>query len=110
MTWRELFIIKFCVHSFATKISKNSGYWEPDNYAVSLIVANGSNEEHLQTLTENIYELTIKYSIVLQVKWIPRHKNQKDALSKSYDFNDWETTDTQFNYLNRLWGPFTIDS
>ena len=39
-----------------------------------------------------------------------RHKNQiADALSKSYNFNDWETTDTLFDYLNSLWGPFTID-
>ena len=40
----------------------------------------------------------------------PIHKNQiADALNKTYDFDDWETTDTPFHYLNRLWGPFTID-
>ena len=39
-----------------------------------------------------------------------RHKNQiADALSKSYNFSDWETTDTLFHYLNSLWDPFTID-
>ena len=87
-----------------------SEYEIKQSSTASLIVAPGSNKEHLQTLAEDIYELTIKYSIVLQVKWIPRHKNQSaDALSKSYDFDDWETTDTLFNYLNRLWGPFTID-
>ena len=109
-TWRELFAIKFALHSFAPKISYKSIHWETDNCAASLIVASGSNKEHLQALAEDTYELTIEYSIVLQVKWIPRHKNQiADALSKSYDFDDWETTDTLFNYLNRLWGPFTID-
>ena len=87
-----------------------SVHWETDNYAAFLIVASGSNKEHLQALAEDIYELTIKHSIVLQVKWIPRHKSQiADALSKSYDFDDWETTDTLFHYLNSLWGPFTID-
>ena len=109
-TWRELLAIKFALHSFAPKISNKSVHWENDNYAASLTVASGCNKEHLQTLAEDIYELTIKYSIVLQVKWIPLHKNQiADALSKSYDFDDWETTDTLFHYLNRLWGPFTID-
>ena len=108
-TWRELFAIKL-LHSFASKISNNSVHWETDNYAASLIVASGSNKEHLQTLAEDIYELTIKYFIVLQVKWIPWHKKQiADALSKYYDFDDWETTDTLLHYLNRLWGPFTID-
>ena len=93
-----------------SEISIKSVHWKTDNYAAFLIVASGSNKEHLQALAEDIYELTIKHSIVLQVKWIPRHKNQiADALSKSYDFDDWEITDTLFHYLNSLWGPFTID-
>ena len=109
-TWRELFAIQFALHSFAPKISNKSVHWETDNYAASLIVASGSNTEHLQTLAEDIYELTVKHSIVLQVKWIPQHKNRiADPLSKSYDFDDWGTTDTLFHYLNSLWGPFTID-
>ena len=108
--WRELFAIQFALHSFAPKISSKSVHWETDNYAASLIVASGSNKEHLQTLAEDIQELTIKHSIVLQVKWVPRHKNQiADVLSTSYDFDDWETTDALFRYLNSLWGPFTID-
>ena len=32
-----------------------------------------------------------------------------DHLSIFYDFDNWETTDTLFHYLNRLWGPFTLD-
>ena len=66
-TWRELFAIKFALHSIAPKISNKSVYWKLDNYAASLI-ASGSNKEHLQTLTEDIRGLTVKYSIVLQVK------------------------------------------
>ena len=103
LTWRELFAIKFVPHSFAPKISNKSVHWETDSYAASLIVTSGSNKEHLQTLAKDIYE-----AIVLQVKWIPQHKNQiADALSKSYDFNDWETTDTIFHYLN-LYGALLL--
>ena len=102
--------MQFALHSFAPKISSKSVHWETDNYATSLIVASGSDKEHLQILVEDIRTYTIKHFIVLQVKWIPRYKIQiADALSKSYDFDDWETTDTLFHYLNRLWGPFTID-
>ena len=109
-TWRELLTIQFALNSFAPKISYKSVHWETDNYAASLIVASGSNKELLQTLAKDIYKVIIKHSVVPQVKWIPRHKNQiSEALSKSYDFDDWETTDTLFHYLNRLWGPFTID-
>ena len=102
--------MQFALHSFAPKISSKSVHWETDNYATSLIVASGSDKEHLQILVEDIRTYTIKHFIVLQVKWIPRYKIQiADALSKSYDFDDWETTDTLFHYLNSLWGPFTID-
>ena len=87
----------------APKVSYKSVHWETDNYAASLTAASGSNKEYLQTLAADIYELTIKYSIVFQVKWIPRYKNQiADAWSKSYDFDDLEAADTLFHYLNRL--------
>ena len=103
LTWRELFAIKFVLHSFAPKISNKSLHWETDSYAASLIVTSGSNKEHLQTLAKDIYE-----AIVLQFKWIPLHKNQiADALSESYDFDDWETTDTIFHYLN-LYGTLLL--
>ena len=26
-----------------------------------------------------------------------------------YDFEYWETTNTLFKYLKKVWGPFTID-
>ena len=108
--WRDLLAVQFALHSFAPKISNKSVYWETDNYAAFLIVASGSNKEHLQTFAEDIYKLIIKNSIVLQVKWMSRHKNQiADALSKSNGFDEWEITDNLFHYLNSLWGPSTID-
>ena len=36
------------------------------------------------------------------------NKTQLQTLSV-YDFEDWETTNTLFKYLNRVWRPFTID-
>ena len=75
-------------------------------YIVSPLTV-AKNSHNKLTLAGDIYELTIKYSIVLQVKWTTGDKNQiADALSRSYDFDDWETTDTLFNYLNRSWGLF----
>ena len=61
-TWRELFAIQFALHPFAPMISNKSVHWETDNYAASPIVASGSNKAHLQTLAEDIYDLTIKHS------------------------------------------------
>ena len=69
-----------------------------------------SNKQNLQKLVESIYDLTVSLSIKLDVQWVPRKQNTiADTLSKMYDFEDWETTNTLFKYLNRVWGPFTID-
>ena len=73
-------------------------------------MSSGSNKQHLQKLAESIYDLTVSCSIKLDVQWVPRKQNTiADTLSKMYDFEDWETTNTLFKYLNRVWGPFTID-
>ena len=109
-TWRELFAIFFALKSFDTNINSKHIYWQTDNYAASIIVSSGSNKQHLQKLAESIYDLTVFRSIKLDVQWVPRKQHTiADNLSKMYDFEDWETTNTLFKYLNRVWGPFTID-
>ena len=73
-------------------------------------MSSGSNKQHLQKLAESIYDLTVSRSIKLDVQWVPRKQNTiAGTLSKMYDFEDWETTNTLFKYLNKVWGPFTID-
>ena len=67
-TWREMFATFFVLRSFDT----NSFCWQTDNYAASIIVSSGSNEQHLQKLEESIYDLTVSRSIKLDVQWIPR--------------------------------------
>ena len=37
------------------------------------------------------------------------NKTIADTLSKMYDFEGWETTNTLFKYLNKVWELFTID-
>ena len=109
-TWRELFAIFFALKYFDTNINSKHTCWQTDNYAGSIIVSSGSNKQHLQKLAESIYDLTVSHSIKLDVQWVPRkQKPIADTLSKMYDFEDWETTNTLFKYLNRVWGPFTID-
>ena len=44
------------------------------------------------------------------VKWIPRTQLvDVDALSRTVDHDDWDTTDTLFAILNTRWGPFHRD-
>ena len=102
-TWRELFAIFFALKYFDTNINSKHTCWQTDNYAGSIIVSSGSNKQHLQKLAESIYDLTVSHSIKLDVQWVPRkQKPIADTLSKMYDFEDWETTNTLFKYLNRV--------
>ena len=57
-----------------------------------------------------IYELTKLFDVKLEVEWVPREENDiADFYSKLIDPDDWEITDSFFEHLDELWGPFTID-
>ena len=109
-TWREIFAIYFALKSFDKNINSKYICWQTDNYPASIIVSSDSNKQHLQKLVESIYDLTVFGCAKLDVQWVPRKQNSiADTLSKMYDFEDWETTNTLFKYLNRVWGSFAMD-
>ena len=109
-TWRELFTIYFALKSFDKNINSKHICWQTVNYPASIIVSSDSNKQHLQKLVESIYDLTVSGCAKLDVQWVPRKQNTiADTLSKMYDFEDWETTNALFKYLNRVWGSFTMD-
>ena len=109
-TWREIFAIYFALKSFDKNINSKYICCQTDNYPASIIVSSDSNKQHLQKLVESIYDLTVSGCTKLHVQWVPRKQNTiADTLSKMYDFEDWETTNTLFKYLNRVWGSFTMD-
>ena len=61
---------------------------------MALIVSSSSNKLQLQNLAVNINDLCIQKSVKLNVKLVPRVQNQiADSLGKSFDFDDWKTTD-----------------
>ena len=84
--------------------------WHTDNYGAVCIIRKGSNKSHLQNLSENIFNICTDNSILFNIKWIPRmFISFADMLSKQIDHDDWETTKGLFRFLDKKWGPFTID-
>ena len=66
-------------------------------------MSSGSNKSQLQNLDVNINDFCIQKSIKLNVKLVPRIQNQiANFLSKSFDFDDWETTDAFYQYLSDI--------
>ena len=108
-TWRELEAIHYFLKSSKDRFKNEVVYWYTDNFASSLIVSKGSNQEKLQELALNIFEITSAFNIKLSVFWIPgKYNSQADALSKNMDNNDWVTTPNLIDIIER-WGNITIN-
>lgn len=109
-TWRELEAIHFALISFGKFMRDTSVKWFTDNRAAMYITRSGSSKDDLQTLALKIYDLTKLFHVKLEVDWVPREENDvADYFSKIIDPDDWEITESFFEYLDELWGPFTID-
>ena len=109
-TWRELKGVYICLQSFSELLKNSVIRWFTDNQGVVRIVQNGSMKQDLHDLALLIYKLCIHENISLTVDWIPRSENTvADTISRSLDTDDWEIETSMFRYLNKLWGPFSID-
>lgn len=109
-TWRELYAIQYSLQSLKSVLCNKAVLWKTDNYASHCIIKRGSSKENLQILAENIFDICKKQKIDLNVEWVPRNQIQyADKLSRYTDTDNWEITKSFFEYLNRLWGPFTVD-
>ena len=109
-TWRELKGVLVCLQSFSEILKNSIIRWFTDNKGVVSIVQNGSMKQDLHTLALQIYKFCIRKNISLKVDWVPRAENTiADTISRSLDTDDWEICQDAFQYLDRLWGPFSID-
>ena len=74
------------------------------------IIDRGSTKPDLQTLAKEIVNLCNNHRVSVIPVWVPRDNNQlADYLSKLTDFDDWGIHSDIFQWLNTLWGPFTVD-
>ena len=109
-TWRELaavfHILCKLVPSFSNKIIR----WHTDNSNVPNIITGGSPKPDLQSLALSIFNLASQHNIILLPEWLPRSENKiADSISKFRDFDDWAIDSASFQFIERIWGPHTID-
>ena len=109
-TWRELDAIRFSLASLAPCLQRHTAVWATNNNPAVSIIPKGSKRPHLHTIAVDIYNICKVHQIDLNVVWVPREFNEEaDALSKAMDYDDWTTSLTFFDHINRLWGACTID-
>lgn len=67
-------------------------------------------KHHLQSLAYNIFKMCVEQKISIDIQWIPRLENEKaDFLSNIIDHDDWGVTVKFFEFINNLFGNFTVD-
>ena len=78
-----------------------------DNQGVAAIVKSGSTKVHLHKLAMEIFLLSKKHDVSIDIEWIPRSANEvADYLSKIVDIDDWCVRDSYFRAVDSMWGVF----
>lgn len=109
-TWREMRAILLAIQSFAPSINGKCVKWFTDNQGCVSIVNKGSMKPDLQSLALEVSEVCKSFNIELDIQWIPRELNDlADYYSKYVDCDDWSISKEFFEFMNDMWGPFTID-
>ena len=109
-TWREMKAISLALGCYSNTLSRQTIKWYTDSKNCVSIVEKGSMKKDLHDLSMNIFELCVKNQIDIDIHWIPRSENViADDISKVFDFDDWGTSQEFFDFLNEMWGPFTVD-
>ena len=64
----------------------------------------------LQRMAMNIFSVYVQKGIIIDIQWIPRQENVKaDYISNNKSHEDWGVTSEFFQFMNQMWGPYTID-
>ena len=109
-TFRELRAFEYAIQCFSSFLEGKLVNVYTDNQNVVRLVNRGSTKPILQVLAKNIFDLSIKYHIMLEVAWIPRDLNvEADSFSKTFDWDDWGVSPHIFEFFNSKWGPYHVD-
>lgn len=109
-TWRELKAIELALSSFKNVFAGKILHWHTDNQNCVKIVESGSMKEKLQNIALSIFSICLKKGISINIEWIPRKENVKaDYISRIVDYEDWGVSVAFFQFMNELWGPYTVD-
>jgi len=109
-TWRELRVVRCVLESFKDKLQEERVRWFTDNQNVVRIVQHGSCKPVLQAEALAIFSICVGNHIRIEPEWVPRDQNQiADYYSRLVDYDDYSLNPAIFEWLNSLWGPYTVD-
>jgi hypothetical protein len=86
--------------------------WLTDNQNVEKMLAKGSGKIRIMKLVLDILKRGRTLLLDLQPVWVSRDNPfllKADAISKGVDTDNWEVSRADYDHLNLLFGPFSID-
>ena len=108
-TWRELAAVNKILSNLGGELAHEKVRWYSDN-TIPRIIEHGSVKPHLHVLALSIFSLLLKHNIVLLPEWVPRCMNSiADKISRVSDYDDWAIHQSDFDFIDSLWGPHTFD-
>jgi hypothetical protein len=87
-------------------------WWLTDNQNVEKMLAKGSGKLRIMKLVLDILKRGRALLLDLQPVWVSRDNPfllKADAISKGIDTDNWEVSRVDYDHLNALFGPFSIN-
>jgi len=109
-TWCELRTVRCALEGFQGKLQDERICWFMDNQNVVRIIQQGSGKPALQVEALANFSICVGNRIRMEPKWVPREQNQlEDYYNCLVDFDHYRLNPAIFEWLNSVWGPYTID-
>jgi len=111
ITFKELKAVRLAIESFLPDLMGRSVLLHEDNQAVvSVLTHYTTRSPQMMVELRKLWYLLDTNSIQLRPRYIRSAANiWADALSRELDTSDWQLNPKLFRYMDKLWGPHTID-
>ena len=109
--YRELMAILLALHSFLPHLRHRVVQVLTDNItAAAYLNFQGGPSVELTQVATAIWELIVENNIVISARYLAGRLNtEADYLSRLVSHTEWKLNPKLFSYLDRLWGPHTVD-
>ena len=111
ITFKELKAVRLAVESFLPQLRHRNVLLHEDNQAVVAVLTHlTSRSPAMMSELRKLWYLLDSNDITIRARYIRSAANiWADRLSRELDKADWSINPRVFRYLDRLWGPHTVD-
>jgi len=111
ITFKELKAVRLAIESFLPDLMGRSVLLHEDNQAVvSVLTHYTTRSPQMMVELRKLWYILDSNSIQLRPRYIRSAANiWADALSRELDMSDWQLNPKIFRYVDKLWGPHTVD-